>query len=82
ERAERAYPPLRTLGLSDRLSPPEPSAEERARRTLEVLKRQYVEDEIGEAEFERRVDRLVANESIDEVEASRERRRVVEEGRN
>ncbi|WP_408959539.1 SHOCT domain-containing protein [Natrinema sp. 74] len=79
ERLEREYSPLRTLGLSEVLSPPEPSAEERADRALAELKEQYVDGEISEAEFERRVDRLVANESIDEARAARERRQVVDE---
>lgn len=78
-RLEREYPPLRTLGLSELFAPPEPSADDRAERALADLKRQYVDGEITEAEFERRVDRLVAAESIDEVRAARERRRVVED---
>lgn len=76
-RLEREYAPLRTLGLSDLFAPPEPSADERAERALADLKRQYVDGEISEAEFERKVDGLVANDSIDEVRAARERRRVV-----
>lgn len=78
-RLEREYPPLRLLGLSELLAPPEPSADERAERALADLKRQYVDGEITDAEFERRVDRLVATESIDEVRAARERERVVDE---
>lgn len=76
-RLEREYPPLRAVGLSDLLAPPEPSAEERAERALADLKRQYVEGEITESEFERRVDRLVSNETVDEARAARERGRVV-----
>ncbi|MDS0473590.1 SHOCT domain-containing protein [Natrinema sp. 1APR25-10V2] len=79
ERLEREYSPLRMLGLSEFLSPPEPSPEERADRALADLKERYVDGDITEAEFERRVDRLVANESIDEARAARERRRVVDE---
>ena len=78
-RVEREYRPLRVLGLSDLLSPPEPSAEERAADALEELKRRYVDGELDEREFERRVDRLVANESIDEARAERERRAVLDD---
>lgn len=78
EYLEREYPPLRVLGLSDLIAPPEPSAEERAERALADLKRQYVEGSITEAEFERKVDRLIETESIDEARAVRERDRVVE----
>lgn len=77
-RIEREYSPVGTVGLADLLAPPEPSAGERAERALADLKAQYVNGEIAEGEFERKVDRLVANESIDEVRADRERRRVVE----
>lgn len=80
ERAEREYPPLRGLGLADYLTPPEPSADEQADQALAELKRQYVDGEITEAEFERKVDRLVANDSIDEVRAAREQNRARENG--
>lgn len=76
---ERKYSPLGTVGLSETLTPPEPSAEEQAEQALANLKQQYVNGEITEREFERKVDRLVSNDSIDEVHARRERRRVVEE---
>ena len=79
ERVERKYPPLRVLGLSEFLSPPEPSADEQAEQALAELKQQYVDGEITEAEFERKVDRLVANESIDEVRAAHERKQVRED---
>lgn len=59
-----APPGPRADGL---LTPPEPSADEQAEQALAELKRQYVDGEIAEAEFERKVDRLVANGSIDEV---------------
>lgn len=78
DRLENEYPPLRIVGLSEFLEPPEPSAEERAEDALAALKRQYVDGQITEAEFERKVDQLVANESIDEARAARERRRVVD----
>lgn len=79
ERVERNYPPLRAVGLAGLLAPPEPSAEERAEQALAELKQQYVDGEITEAEFERKVDRLVANESLDEARAARERERVIDD---
>lgn len=79
ERLEREYPPLRVAGLSDLLAPPEPSEEERAERALDDLKRRYVDGELSEAEFERKVDRLVQNETVDEARAARERREVLDE---
>lgn len=79
ERVEREFPPLRVLGLSEFLSPPEPSADEQAEQALADLKQQYVDGKITEAEFERKVDRLVANESIDEVRAAHERKQVRED---
>jgi hypothetical protein len=81
ERLERRYPPLRMLGVADLLSPPEPTAEERAEQALADLKQQYVAGEISEAEFERKVDRLVANDSLDEARAAREREQVRDDGR-
>lgn len=80
ERVEREYPPLRAVGLSDVLAPPEPSAEEQAEAALADLKQQYVEGEISEAEFERKVDRLVATDSIDEARAAAERRELERDG--
>ena len=80
KRAEREYPPLRALGLADLFTPPEPSADEQAEQALAELKRQYVDGEITEAEFERKVGRLVANDSIDEVHAARERNRLRDDG--
>ncbi|WP_368085878.1 SHOCT domain-containing protein [Halalkalicoccus paucihalophilus] len=79
-RAEREVPLLGSLGLSDSLAPPEPTPEERAERTLAELKRQYVDGEIDEREFERRVDRLVSNDSLEEARADRERRAVLNDG--
>lgn len=76
ERVEREYAPLRILGLSEFLTPPEPSDDERAEAALDTLKRQYVDGEITEREFERKVDQLVSNDSIDESRAARERTRV------
>ncbi|WP_225332680.1 SHOCT domain-containing protein [Halomicrobium urmianum] len=80
ERLEREYPPLRTVGLSDLLAPPEPSPAEREERALDDLKRRYVNGDLTEAEFERKVDRLVENETVDEARAARERREVLDEG--
>lgn len=77
-RLEREYPPLRRAGLSDVLEPPEPTAEEQAEAALADLKQQYVDGEISEAEFERKVDRLVATDSIDEARAARERSDAVQ----
>jgi hypothetical protein len=78
-RLEREYSPVGAVGVADLLAPPEPSADERAERALADLKQRYVEGELSEAEFERKVDRLVANDSVDEVRAARERRSVVDE---
>lgn len=78
ERLEREHSLLRVLGRSDLLTPPEPSAEEQAEQALATLKQQYVNGEISEAEFERRVDRLVVNDSTDDGRPARERRQVVE----
>ncbi|QLG27979.1 SHOCT domain-containing protein [Halorarum halophilum] len=79
DRIEREYPPLRPFGLSDALAPPKPSAEEQSANALAELKRQYVDGELSEREFERKVDRLVANESVDEARAERERRAVLDD---
>jgi hypothetical protein len=78
DRVEREYSPLGPVGLAELLMPPEPSADERAEQALATLKQQYVDGEITEAEFERRVDRLVRNDSIDEVRAARERRLAID----
>lgn len=56
ERAERTVPVLRSLDLAERF---EPTDEQRR----EELRRQYVEGEITEAEFERRVREYVENPS-------------------
>jgi uncharacterized membrane protein len=82
ERAEKEYSPLKVVGLSDLLTPPEPSADEQAERALARLKQQYVDGELSEEEFERKVDRLVSNDSIDEARAARERREVTRTERN
>ncbi|QIB75413.1 hypothetical protein GL213_03535 [Halogeometricum borinquense] len=80
-RAERMFPVFRMFGVADVFSEPEPTPEERREDALASLKRQYVEDEISEAEFERKLDRLVANDSVDDARAERERAAVVDEDR-
>lgn len=75
-RVERKYSPPGPVGLAELLAPPEPSADERAERALATLKQQYVDGALTETEFERRVDRLVRNDSIDEARAARERRAI------
>lgn len=72
DRAERKYSPVGSIGLADLFAPPEPSDEEAAENALAELKRRYVAGDIDEREFERKVDRLVSNESIDEARAERE----------
>ncbi|PSQ17303.1 hypothetical protein BRD02_03480 [Halobacteriales archaeon QS_8_69_73] len=52
ERLEREYPVLRQFDVSQRV---EPTAEDRRRE----LKERYVEGDIGDAEFERRMDELM-----------------------
>ena len=79
ERVEREHPAVDGLGLSDVVAPPEPSADERAENALDDLKRRYVAGEIDETTFERKLDRLVANESVDDVRAAREREAVLDE---
>ncbi|SFK68231.1 Short C-terminal domain-containing protein [Halogranum rubrum] len=78
DHVEREYSPLSSVVFADFLAPPEPSADERAERALADLKQQYVEGDLTEAEFERKVDRLVATDSVDEARADRERRLVHE----
>ena len=77
-RVEDEYGEVRVLGLSELLAPPEPTTAEREADALDALKRRYVDGEITEGEFERKVDRLVANESVDEARADRERRRTLD----
>lgn len=64
-RVERVHPELRSLGLSERV---EPTAEDR----IGDLKRRYVEGEIDEAEFERRLRRLVDEEAVGDERVRRE----------
>jgi hypothetical protein len=58
ERAEREYPVLAVLDVSDRV---EPTVEDRRRE----LREQYVAGEIGEREFERRMGELLDEEDDD-----------------
>ena len=75
---ERHSPALARLDLSSLVRPPEPTEAERAENALEELKRRYVADEITEREFERKLDRLVATDSVDDARAAREREAVLE----
>ncbi|MFB6223934.1 MAG: hypothetical protein ABEH86_09735 [Haloarcula sp.] len=58
--AETIVPPLATLDLSDRLTPPDPTVEERH----EKLTRRYVDGEISESTYERELQALL-NEADD-----------------
>jgi hypothetical protein len=78
ERAERRYTPIEAVELSSLVAPPEPSAEERAEEALADLKRRYVAGEIDEGTFERKLDRLVSNDSLDDARAAREREATLE----
>ncbi|WP_227355481.1 SHOCT domain-containing protein [Haladaptatus salinisoli] len=73
-RAERLHPKADSLGLSKRV---EPTSEDR----MDELKRKYVEDEITEAEFERRMKRLMdgSMDGSDDQRARRERGRAERE---
>lgn len=82
DRVEREYSPLGSVVFADFLAPPEPSADEQAERALADLKRRYVEGDLTEAEFERKVDRLVATDSVDAARTDRERRALVEDDRS
>lgn len=75
---ERHSPLLDRLDLSSLVRPPRPSEAERAENALADLKRRYVADEITEAEFERKLDRLVASDSVDDARAAREREATLE----
>jgi hypothetical protein len=82
EWVERMYPPTQAIGLSEIFAPPEPSAEAQAEQALAQLQQQYVDGELTETEFERRVDRLVATESLNEARVDRERRKVLDDPTN
>ena len=57
-RVERYSDRLASVGLSDRLAPPEPGVEER----VAELKRRYVDGELTEREFERELRAVVEEE--------------------
>jgi membrane protein implicated in regulation of membrane protease activity len=78
EQAERRHTIVEAFGLSSLVAPPEPSAEERAEEALADLKRRYVAGEIDEGTFERKLDRLVSNDSLDDARAAREREATLE----
>lgn len=78
ERIEQRYPVIDGFGISEFVSPPEPTTED----ALADLKRRYVAGELDEAAFERKLDHFVATESADDVRAERERRAVLDESSN
>ncbi len=70
-RVERLHPLTSSVNLSERV---EPTTEDR----MDEVKEQYVAGKIGEAEFERRMKRLV-DEDVSDEEVRRERRRTERE---
>lgn len=72
-RLESVVPPLASLGLSDVFAPPEPTVEERH----EALTRRYVEGDLSDAEYERKLQTLLGEtedpdselQADDEIEA-------------
>lgn len=84
--AEAAVPPLRRLGVADAVAEPKPTPEERRQNAIETLKRRYVNDEISDAEFERKLGRLVSTDAgtdddANAAPAARERVAVEDERR-
>lgn len=73
EDIERRNSTAEALGLSAVVAPPEPTPEERTEAALADLKGQYVAGEIDEATFERKLNRLVSDDSLDDARAARER---------
>ena len=65
---ERYYPQAREVGLSERV---EPTTEDR----IDQLKERYVEGEIGELEYERRLQELMDDERVSDERVRRERQR-------
>lgn len=68
-RVERHYPEARSMGLAERF---EPTTEDR----IEELKERYVEGEITEMEYERRLQELMSEEDVSEERVRRERERT------
>ena len=68
-RVERHYPAAREVGLSERV---EPTTEDR----IDELKRQYVEGEITEWEYEQRLQDLLGEEGVSDERVRRERNRT------
>jgi len=66
---ERYSSEARDLGLSERL---EPTIEDR----IDLLKREYVEGEITELEYERRLQDLMSKEGVNDERVRRERNRT------
>ncbi|MFC4551682.1 MULTISPECIES: SHOCT domain-containing protein [Halorussus] len=66
-KVERHYPGARKAGLSERV---EPTTEDR----IDRLKERYVEGEISEAEYERRLQELMADEDVNDERVRREQR--------
>jgi uncharacterized membrane protein len=68
-RIEHYSPDARKLGLSERF---EPTTEDR----IDELKREYVEGEITELEYERRLQELMSEEGVSDERVRRERDRA------
>ena len=67
--AERESDLARRLDVTEKVRP---DPEERARRDLEELKRDYAEGRLSEAEFERRLEQLLSDSRLSETEVYRE----------
>lgn len=66
-KVENYYPEAKSVGLSERV---EPTTEDR----IDQLKQRYVEGEIGEAEYERRLQELMDDEGVSDERVRREQR--------
>lgn len=69
EYAERKSDVARRLDVAEKVRP---DPQQRARRELADLKRQYAEGRISEAEFERRLEDLLADSRLSETEVYRD----------
>jgi hypothetical protein len=67
--AERESDLARRLDVTEKVRP---DPEERARRDLAELKRDYAEGRLSEAEFERRLEQLLSDSRLSETEVYRE----------